>query len=169
MPEPTNQFSPASIRSFKGCDVAACKKLYHDGLIGGHLAENDTALDMDDIEAVYMRDSGNHFWVAEISAGSVVGMIAVQHHDEGTGVIRRLRVAQEHRRKGIGTELLETAIRFCEQQNYLKIALDTFMEFEPAQKLFEKFRFRLLNTRKIGDRDLMYFYLDLYGREKKPE
>ena len=30
-------------------------------------------------------------------------MIGVQHHDEGFGEIRRLRVAEDHRRRGIGT------------------------------------------------------------------
>jgi ribosomal protein S18 acetylase RimI-like enzyme len=159
--------SPAKIRSFRSADQAACGRLYREGLIGGRIAENDTALDLDDIENVYMKGGGNHFWVAELPGGELVGMIGVQHHDEGTGVIRRLRVAKDHRRKGIGAALLETAIRFCEQQGYLKITLDTFMESEPAIKLFEKFRFRLMNKRKIGDRELMYFILDLYGREKK--
>ena len=30
-------------------------------------------------------------------------MIGVQHHEEGTGEIRRLRVERNHRRRGIGS------------------------------------------------------------------
>jgi len=38
-----------------------------------------------------------------------------------------------------------------------------------AIKLFEKFRFRHSRTRTVGDKDLMYFYLDLYMGETKPQ
>lgn len=139
--------------------------LYSDGLIGGRIAENDTGLDIDDIESAYMKTPGNHFWVAEIADGNVVGMIGVQHHEEGVGEIRRLRVSEHHRRRGIGSKLVEAALKFCQDQHYLKITLDTFMEREPAIKLFEKFHFRHNRTRNVSGKDLMYFYLDLYSQE----
>ena len=63
--------------------MPACRKLYTEGLLGGKIAENDTGLDIDDIEAVYMHTGGNRFWVAENQLGHVVGMIGVQHHEEG--------------------------------------------------------------------------------------
>ncbi len=153
---------PVQIRSFRPGDQAACSRLYHDGLVGGALSDNDTCVDLDDIQAVYMRP-GNHFWVAEGPGGEVVGMIGVQHHEAGSGEIRRLRVAENYRRRGIGSALVETAVRFCEERNYLKVTLDTFMEREPAVHLFEKFRFRHFRTRNVGGKDLMYFLLDLYA------
>lgn len=154
------------IRSYTDDDQEACSALYKDGLLGGHLAENDTGLDIDDIESAYMKTPGNHFWVAEASGGRVVGMIGVQHHEQGVGEIRRLRVASDVRRRGIGSKLVETAVKFCADQQYLKINLDTFVDREPAIKLFEKFRFRHDRTRKVGEKDLLYFYLDIYGTEK---
>ena len=54
-----------SIRGFRPGDLPACRKLYVEGLLGGKLSENDTGLDIDDIDAVYMHTPGNHFWVAE--------------------------------------------------------------------------------------------------------
>src|SRR5688572_30486150 len=106
------------IRSFGTGDLPACRKLYREGLIAGKLAENDTGFDIDDIESVYMKRAGNHFWVAVAPADDapptpasdpeswpVVGMIGVQHHDADVGEIRRLRVAQTHRRRGIGSGL----------------------------------------------------------------
>lgn len=153
------------IRSFRACDSAACRKLYSEGLVGGKIADNDTGLDIDDIENAYMKTPGNHFWVAELPNREIVGMIGVQHHEEGVGEIRRLRVGEHHRRKGIGSKLVETALKFCQDQHYLKITLDTFMEREPAIKLFEKFRFRHNRTRNVGGKDLMYFYLDLYTQD----
>src|SRR5262245_61551224 len=88
-----------TIRPFRPADLRACKRLYTEGLLGGKLAENDTGLDLDDIESTYMKVPGNCFWVAE-SKEEVVGMVGVQHLDEGCGEIRRLRVATSHRRRG---------------------------------------------------------------------
>ena len=171
MPPTSNQpaVPPAAIRSFRPSDLPDCRKLYSEGLVGGRISENDTGTDIDDIEFAYMKSPGSHFWVAEAPEGRVVGMIGVQHHDEGVGEIRRLRVAEEHRRRGIGSALMETALKFCQEKQYLKITLDTFMEREPAIHLFEKFRFRHSRTRRVGDKDLLYFYLDLYMGEHRRE
>jgi ribosomal protein S18 acetylase RimI-like enzyme len=162
----TSASNDFAIRSFRPGDLPACRQLYLEGLVGGKLAENDTALDLDDIESTYLNTPGNHFWVAENAAGEVVGMIGVQHHDQDEGEIRRLRVRQDQRRRGIGSALVETALKFCQDHQYLKITLDTFMEREPAIKLFEKFRFRHSRTRNVAGRDLLYFYLDLYVSER---
>lgn len=166
---------PFVIRTFRPPDAAACRRLYVDGLIGGKIADNDTGYDIDAIEAAYLKHPGCHFWVAVApegggppgaapAAGEVVGMIGVQAHDEGVGEVRRLRVAASHRRRGIGSALVETALRFCQERHCLKITLDTYMDREPAVQLFKKFRFRLDRTRRVGDKELSYFYLDLYGR-----
>lgn len=157
-----------TIRSFRADDLPACRQLYKEGLIGGKLAENDTGLDIDDIESEYLARDGNHFWVAEAADGRVVGMIGVQQCDKGVGQIRRLRVAQDHRRRGIGSALVEAALRFCNECGYLKIALDTFVDRQAAIKLFEKFRFRHSRTRTVAGRDMLYFYLDLYTGPPKP-
>lgn len=153
-----------TVRSFRPDDLPICRRLYRDGLIGGTIAENDTGLDLDDIESVYMHTSGNHFWVAENENGEVVGMVGVQHYEEeSAGQIRRLRVAHDHLRRGIGTALVEAALKFCQENQYLKVTLDTFMEREPAIQMFRKFRFRHQNTRQVGSKNLMYFYMDLHG------
>jgi ribosomal protein S18 acetylase RimI-like enzyme len=158
------------VRSFEARDQIACDGLYRAGLLGGKLAENDSGLDLDDIGSVYMKTDGNHFWVAQTADGKVVGMIGVQHHDEDVGEIRRLRVHPDYRRRGIGSTLIEQALRWCEEHNYLKITLDTYMDREPAIKLFQKFHFRLSRTRVVNGRELHYFYLDIYqGDQKKGE
>ena len=153
---------PWKIRSFRPADLPECRKLYVEGLLGGKLAENDTGLDIDDIDSVYMHTAGNHFWVAEIG-GQIVGMIGVQHHDRGIGQVRRLRVAREYRRRGIGSALLETAITFCGENQCLKVALDTFAERGRVVEMFEKLGFRQAGTRHAAGKELMYFYFDLYS------
>ena len=162
LPAPTLGFR---VRSFQESDLNACRRLYVEGLLGGKLAENDTAFDIDDIASAYVSKAGSHFWVAELPEGEIVGMIGVQHHDDGIGEIRRLRVSQNHRRRGIGSAPVEAAVQFCNEQGYLKIALDTFVDREPAIKLFSKFHFHFARVKQVGDKELLYFYLDLYQRE----
>jgi ribosomal protein S18 acetylase RimI-like enzyme len=163
---------PIRLRSFRPEDLPACRQLYVEGLLGGVLAENDSGLDIDDIESAYMKTPGNHFWVADTvpiadgKPGEVVGMIGVQHFADGKGEIRRLRVRSDHRRQGIGSQLVEIALKFCQDHGYLKITLDTFMEREPAVKLFEKFHFRHDKNRVFAGKELMYFYLDLYSSNR---
>lgn len=157
------------IRSFQQRDATACKRLYTEGLISKSIAPNDTGWDIDNIEQVYMRSPANHFWVALAPDAQVVGMLGVQHHDAGVGEIRRLRVAKDHRRRGIGTTLLETALRFCQQKGDVKITLDTMMDRDQALPLFEKFHFKLHSSKQLGERELLYFYADLYSTERKRE
>ena len=157
------------IRSFKPQDSDACTILYHQGLVEGQqIAENDTGLDIDDIIAAYMTDPGSHFWVAETQEKKpqIVGMIGVQQHEDSVGEIRRLRVREDYRRRRIGFALVETAVKVCRDIGYLKIALDTFMEREPAIRLFEKFHFRHSRTRTVSGKEIMQFYLDLYQRDR---
>lgn len=152
------------MRPFERKDQPACQALYRDGLLdGGQIAANDTGYDVDHIGAVYMKCPGSHFWVAESHSGEIVGTIGVQHYDDGVAQIRRLRVRGDYQRRGIGTALLETALRFCHEKNYLKVTLDTFVERSAAVRLFEKFRFRLDHTRQVGQKELAYFYFDLYA------
>jgi GNAT superfamily N-acetyltransferase len=161
---------PVILRSFTPADQPAVQKLYLEGLIGDtRIADNDTGFDMDDVFAAYMKPQGSHFWVAVNQKGEVVGTIGVQHHEESSAEIRRLRVRQDHQRKGIGTKLMETAIKYCHEQHYLKVTLDTYLDVEPATKLFSKFKFRESRSRIVGGKNLRYFYLDLYAGEVRKE
>jgi ribosomal protein S18 acetylase RimI-like enzyme len=165
------------IRTYRHEDASACQRLYRDGLLGGQIADNDTGLDIDDISTAYLAAAASHFWVATVTragsertgldCGTVVGMIGVQHHDEHVGEIRRLRVDSDHRRRRIGSRLLETAIRFCRDTGCLKVTLDTYIERDAAVGLFERHQFRHGRTRSIQGKDMLYFYLDLYTQDAK--
>ena len=43
----------------------------------------------------------------------------------------------------------------------------TVMDKEMAVPLFEKFRFRLQKSKLVGEKELLYFYLDLYSGDKR--
>jgi GNAT superfamily N-acetyltransferase len=162
--------SDTHIRSFRLEDIDACRKLYVEGLIGGKLADNDTATDIDDIQRAYMRP-GDHFWVAQrgpSAAGQIVGMVGVQQDGEAAAGVRRLRVRSDCRRQGIGMALMETALQFCHDHGYLKVTLDTFMDPEVAIRMFERFRFHHDRSRNFNGKELMYFYYDLYAGSAHP-
>ena len=154
---------PVKIRTYEPRDRDVVKHLYVEGLIGGHISPNDTGIDIEDVQEAYLASDCNHFWVAENMKGEVVGMIGVQIVHDVAGEIRRLRVRQDHRRRGIGAKLLETAIAWCRDRGCLKVTLDTYMEREPALALFSKFKFKHSRTRDISGKSLLYFYLDLYS------
>jgi ribosomal protein S18 acetylase RimI-like enzyme len=166
MSDPKTANLKVRVRSYTPQDRQACRTLYREGLVGGRIAPNDSGIDIDDINMAYLDCDKSHFWVAENEQGEIVGMVGVQHADPGVGEIRRLRVRQDSRRRGVGTALMETAVRFCREHQFLKITLDTFMEREPAIRLFEKFHFNHSRTRKVGEKELLYFYLDLYHNDR---
>ncbi|HEX8340225.1 MAG TPA: GNAT family N-acetyltransferase [Tepidisphaeraceae bacterium] len=157
-----------SIRSFDPRDQPACGALHNDGRIGPDAPENDSGLDIDDIAAAYIRTAGNHFYVAESPGLGVVGMIGILHSD-GMGEIRRLRVRNDVRGRGVGITLLEHAVRFCADQNYLKVALDTYIERDEAIRVFAKYQYRLDRARQYAGKEMIYFYLDLYTSDANDE
>ena len=157
--------SNVNIRTFEPPDHAAVKELYLNGLLGGQLASNDTGFDIDDIRLAYFSNPNSHFWVADAD-GQIIGMIGVQQLEPGIGEIRRLRVHTEFRRRGVGSSMLQRALEFCRDRGMLKVTLDTYIEREPALKLFEKFNFRHDRTRESAGKQLLFFYLDLYGSDK---
>jgi ribosomal protein S18 acetylase RimI-like enzyme len=154
-----------AIRSFESRDQAACARLYQDGLLGGAIAENDTGIDIDDINGAYMVGGGSHFWVAVDAGGSVVGMIGVQQHESGEGEIRRLRVASDFQRRGIGAALLTRAVEYCRENGILKLTLDTWIDRDHALGVFKRFNFVHQRTRESNGKQSLTFYLDIYGSE----
>ena len=154
-----------TVRSYQPADAASCKRLFSEGRMNGVVVENDTAVDLDDIQGAYFG-SGGCFFVALNSDNVILGMIGVQQHEGGEAEIKRLRVRHDCRRRGIGTKLLEAALRYCKERQYLKVTLDTFIDREPALRLFEKFKFRHSRTRDVAGKTLLYFYLDLYSSEQ---
>jgi ribosomal protein S18 acetylase RimI-like enzyme len=144
-------------------DYPAALALFHQGLQEGQVRTNDTGADMENLREAYFDDDGaSAFWVAKCDE-KVIGMIGVQKTADNAAEIRRLRVDEAYRRRGVGTLLMEQALAFCQRQGYLKVILDVRIERGPAIAMFEKFGFLLTRTRDIGGRKLLDFYVDLYS------
>jgi ribosomal protein S18 acetylase RimI-like enzyme len=142
--------------------VPVLRELFEKSRIEGHLRENDTGADLEHLVAGYFECKDSGFWVAEIDE-FIVGMIGVQRVNTDSAEIRRLRVREGFRRKGIGTKLMEQAITFCKEKQFLKVILDVRIERGPALSMFDTFGFLQGREREIDGRKLRDFYLDLYS------
>ncbi len=143
-------------------DVPVLRELFELSRIEGQLRENDTGSDLDHLAVGYFECKDSGFWVAEVES-YIVGMIGVQRINDDSAEIRRLRVRDGYRRRGIGTQLMQQAISFCREKQFLKVVLDVRIERAPALKMFDTFGFLQGREREISGRKLRDFYLDLYS------
>lgn len=151
-----------SIRTATPSDISMLQQLFAAGIFEGDVRINDTGADIDNLMDGYFSDEGrSSFWVAE-SSDQIVGMIGVQCVHEDIAEIRRLRVHGDFRRRGIGKQLLDHAVKFCRGQDYMKIVLDVRVERDPAIHLFEQAGFFLAKTREADGHKTLDFYVDLY-------
>ena len=93
---------------------------------------------------------GEAFWVAE-SKGEmrgVIGMVGIERHAQDTAELRRMAVARERRRKGLGRALLATAEAFCRAAGYRKLLLSTSELQSAARRLYESAGYRLVREER---------------------
>jgi len=146
------------LRGYEARDREVVWALHEEGLRDtGALYHRDPKWDDDlrDVEGVYLRP-GSGLWVVEEPSpdagqgGRLVGMVAVQRVDADTARLRRMRVSADRRRQGIAQRLLETAVRFCRDQGYARIVLDTTEQQTAAHRLYESAGFVRTGERTIG-------------------
>jgi GNAT superfamily N-acetyltransferase len=115
------------------------------------------------------------FWVA-VAGPQVVGTVAVQdvvHHLAAVPLpsfldrappparLRRLDVAPEHQRRGVGRRLTQTAVDWARDQGYSRVVLDTTTLQQPAVALYESMGFRRAGETRFQRWQLIWFELDL--------
>ena len=144
-------------------DIPVLRDLFESGMDEGEVRINDTGADIENLSEGYLTmGDRSGFWVAQLDT-DVVGMIGVQQVDDSVAEMRRLRVHAGCRRRGVGSALMRHAVRFCRDEEYLKIVLDVRGERAGAITMFEKFGFYLARTRTEGERRILDFYVDLYN------
>ena len=93
------------------------------------------------IEEHYNKPDGGCFWVAEeISEKQIISTTGIRNLKQyaSTCELKRMYVAKEYRRLGIGQKLLDTAVYFAKRIGYSRIVLDSSKYLEAARTLYLK-------------------------------
>jgi len=105
--------------------------------------------------APYMKNydpKRDRLWVGEASGGTV-GFVAIHHIAERPrwAKLRWFLVEREARGRGLGAQLLSTAIAFSRKAGYDGIFLWTVSDLDAARTLYERAGFRLADEKKGCD------------------
>lgn len=106
------------------------------------------------VEAYFIRGmaelfdnpEGNQLWVAE-KENKIVGCIAIIKKEEHNAQLRWFGVDMAIQGMGIGDKLLQTAIHFCDENNYTDVILWTIDILKPARHLYGKYGFAKTETK----------------------
>jgi GNAT superfamily N-acetyltransferase len=104
--------------------------------------------DLHSIDETYLS-AGCNFWVIEAPDG-LAAIAAVARVDAKTGRLRRMRVTEAWRRRGLAKALLDMVVEFCRASGYGRIILDTTEQQTAEHKLYEGYGFRRTGERMIG-------------------
>lgn len=85
----------------------------------------------------YIKEGGN-CWIALNNQDNVIGTISLKNRNNGVGEIKNLYVAKEERNKKIASSLFAVLLQFAKSNDYTKLRLDTYKEFENAIYFYEK-------------------------------
>lgn len=98
--------------------------------------------------AEFIRDhTGSQLWVA-VDQETVVGSIAVVRSTSASAQLRWFAVEDGLQGQGIGSRLMETALRFCRDHNYMHIQLWTIDMLDAARHLYQREGFRPTETKE---------------------
>jgi putative acetyltransferase len=86
------------------------------------------------------QSNGGLFLLAR-GQGQLIGTIALRQIDQNTCELKRFYVRAEHRRKGVGTDLLERIIDHAKAGPWRQLRLDTTFKSPAAISLFRKHGF----------------------------
>lgn len=146
------------IRRYRPSDQAAVIALFREfmwELTPPHLGEEfqsyiETAIrdELGRVEEYYFRRDGQSFWV--VDDPRVVGMVGVERRSAECAELRRMAVEKNHRRKGIGRQLLGIAEAFCRDAGYRKLILSTSELQAAARQLYESSGYRLVREERAA-------------------
>ncbi|MEM0202671.1 MAG: ribosomal protein S18-alanine N-acetyltransferase [Archaeoglobaceae archaeon] len=108
----------------------------------------------------------NDLLVADIG-NKIAGYVVTMDVDKVTGKIVSIAVRKEFRGHGIGEALLREAIRRLRARGKTKIALEVRVSNKPAQELYKKLGFRIVDTIPgyySDGEDAYYMVLTLTGQ-----
>lgn len=146
-----------SVRRYEAVDRDAVRALHDEALrgVGANLGSGLWDADLDEIEAVYLRDGGE--FLVGILDDEVVAMGALRRTSEARGKITRMRVAPGLQGRGVGQRLLNDLHRRAADLGYRTLHLDTTVQQAAARRLYEKNGYRETGRGKVGPFRCIYY------------
>ncbi len=141
------------------------------GIMGQEFGDAKSAYPTEDIENLntHYGALGEAFFVA-LDGDKIVGTVAIKKEDDRIALLRRLFVDTTYRRRQIGVELIDYALKFCHEVGYHEVVFRTTSRMEGAIKLCQKRGFVQRAKLNLGAVELMKFSLSVrngYKAEKK--
>jgi ribosomal protein S18 acetylase RimI-like enzyme len=167
------------IRIFQSADAEAVRQLFAQGQMdfaqGTGLEEealryiqHSLSDDLADIPRHYLNVPGSNFWVAELG-GEIKGMVGLQYRNDDEAELRRMSVASDSRRRGIGGKLLAAVEAFCRKRGYRRIRLTTVTHLVPAIAMYQKYGYRRVGEEQFGKIVGQHFVKCLDNSPEGPE
>ena len=103
--------------------------------------EGDVAIRMGEFAKTY-DSRKDYFAVAELD-GKIVGCIVINGLSNDNAQLRWFLVHPDARGRGLGHQLIESAIAFCRERGFKKIALWTISELKAAAHLYRQAGFKI--------------------------
>lgn len=110
--------------------------------------------DLDDPKKYYI-DQGGMFYVLKDS-GKVIGTIALIDKGNHIAELKRMYLIKEYQGKGLGSKLLDRAIRFCKENRFVKLEFETNKKFTNAHAFYQRRGFRIVKE------DENSYYMEKY-------
>uniref|UniRef100_A0A8C7GYC8 N-acetyltransferase domain-containing protein n=1 Tax=Oncorhynchus kisutch TaxID=8019 RepID=A0A8C7GYC8_ONCKI len=100
------------------------------------------ATDMADIQASFLDNPDNGFWVAKAEVnGNGVDEIGQDERDGSYGEVPHLIVSFAYRKKGLGSQLAHKVMEFCKDRGFSRVVLETSSPQTAANALYSKLGF----------------------------
>ena len=133
-------------------------------LIGDSLVEQSVIeascvpIDDDDLHHIPELYVGRgRFWVA-LKGDELVGTVGIRDLGDGLAILKRMFVKSEYHGRGLGQQLLDTALHFAKSKGYTRIMLNTHKNMKRAHHFYEKNNFLFTKEKK---KDMYTYEKDL--------
>lgn len=88
----------------------------------------------------HYQENGGQFWLARVD-GKVVGSIALIALENGRAALKKMFVAKDYRKTGLGRQLVNTLVDFCKEEGIEEVYLGTTQRFVSAQRFYRNYGF----------------------------
>lgn len=145
------------IRSANNGDIPQIIQLIHETYrdYGDSICLDGADRDLTDIEKTYLKPGGR-FWVYEKN-DAICGTVAVIPGRDGhSAVLKRLYLKKKHHGRGIGDELLQTALDWADQRGYGQMVFWSDTRFKRGHRFYAKHGFIRGKAREMNDGNMPY-------------